>query len=319
MFLCLPTFLESQQEPKVMTAMCQDPKMIQAYKEGKDLYASIASLSFNKSYEDCLEFYLDENGNKTDKTNKEGKERRSSAKSILLGILYGRGLRSVAEQLNTTKKKAQEIQDKIFKGFPAIKKFNEDSLTMAKNEGYVTTFWGRKRRLPNIQLPELEFQYNGGMIDTDPLRFDMSTIVSDIPPQLIRKYKAKMQKAWGKERAKIIAEAKKEGLTIIDNNSKIADAKRQTVNARIQGSAADMTKKALAIIEQNERLKELGFKVVLQVHDEAVAECPIENAKECAELFAKCMADSAVDLGIPMNCDVVAFKQWYGEEISLKE
>lgn len=267
MFLCLPTFLESQQEPKVMTAMCQDPKMIQAYKEGKDLYASIASLSFNKSYEDCLEFYLDENGNKTDKTNKEGKERRSSAKSILLGILYGRGLRSVAEQLNTTKKKAQEIQDKIFKGFPAIKKFEEDSLIMAKNEGYVTTFWGRKRRLPNIQLPELEFQYNGGMIDTDPLRFDMSTVVSDIPPQLIRKYKAKMQKAWGKERAKIISEAKAEGLTIIDNNSKIADATRQTVNARIQGSAADMSKKAMVIIANNPRLKELGFKLLLQVHD----------------------------------------------------
>lgn len=78
----------SQQEPKVMTQMCGDKKMLQAYKEGKDLYAQIAALAFNKSYEECLEFYLDENGNKTDKTNKEGKERRNQAKSILLGILY---------------------------------------------------------------------------------------------------------------------------------------------------------------------------------------------------------------------------------------
>lgn len=75
----------SQQEPKLMTQMCQDEKMIMAYKQGKDLYAEIASLAFGKPYEDCLEFYLDENGKKTDKTNKEGKERRSQAKSILLG------------------------------------------------------------------------------------------------------------------------------------------------------------------------------------------------------------------------------------------
>ena len=69
----------SQQEPRVMTAMCQDAKMIQAYKEGKDLYASIASLAFNKPYEECLEFRPDGT------INKEGKERRSQAKSILLG------------------------------------------------------------------------------------------------------------------------------------------------------------------------------------------------------------------------------------------
>ena len=71
----------SQQEPKCMCVMCQDPTMIQAYKEGKDLYASIASLAFNKPYEDCLEFRPDGT------TNKEGKERRSQAKSILLGWL----------------------------------------------------------------------------------------------------------------------------------------------------------------------------------------------------------------------------------------
>ena len=49
----------SQQEPKVMTQMCGDPKMIKAYQEGKDLYAEIAALSFNTTYENCLEFRPD--------------------------------------------------------------------------------------------------------------------------------------------------------------------------------------------------------------------------------------------------------------------
>lgn len=53
--------------------------MINAYNQGKDLYAEIASLSFNTTYENCLEFRPDGT------TNPEGKERRSQAKSILLG------------------------------------------------------------------------------------------------------------------------------------------------------------------------------------------------------------------------------------------
>ena len=71
----------SQQEPRTMTQMCGDSKMIKAYQEGKDLYAEIASLSFNTAYENCLEFRPDGT------TNPEGKNRRSQAKSILLGRL----------------------------------------------------------------------------------------------------------------------------------------------------------------------------------------------------------------------------------------
>ena len=55
---------------------------------GKDLYATMASEIYKMPYADCMEFYLDENGKKTDKTNPEGKKRRSATKSILLGIMY---------------------------------------------------------------------------------------------------------------------------------------------------------------------------------------------------------------------------------------
>lgn len=86
---------KKQQEPKLTAHYSGDENMINAYLEGKDLYAIIASRSFNKPYEDCLEFYpagteieVDGKkvvcGNKTHQ-NKAGKERRSNAKSILLG------------------------------------------------------------------------------------------------------------------------------------------------------------------------------------------------------------------------------------------
>ena len=218
----------SQQEPKVMTVMCQDLSMIEAYKNGKDLYASIASLAFNKPYEECLEFRPDGT------TNKEGKERRSQAKSILLGILYGRGINSVAEQLHTTKTKAQQIQDKVFKGFPAIKQFEDDTIEMAETYGFVTTFWGRKRRLPEMQLPEFEFKWKPGYGDVDPLSFDVEYNETEVPEETQKYYIAKMRKNPYKKK-KVYEEAANEGIIITDNGGKIADATRQCVNSRIQG------------------------------------------------------------------------------------
>ena len=306
----------SQQEPKVMTQMCGDLKMIKAYQEGKDLYAEIAALSFNTTYENCLEFRPDGT------TNPEGKNRRSQAKSILLGVLYGRGVPSIAEQLGTTTKKAQAIKDSVFKGFPAIPKFEEDSLDMAYEKGYVTTLWGRKRRLPDLQLPEYEFRWRDGTPpDDDLLDFaedesDGMVGVSEVPEEIQNKYIRRLRQAYFGQKRKIFEEANKEGIWIVDNGAKIADAQRQCVNARIQGSAADMSKLAMILVGNDERLKELGFRLLIPVHDELIAECPEENVKECSERFAMLMAKAAESgLTIPIKCDVEITRAWYGEEI----
>lgn len=294
--------------------MCGDPKMIQAYQEGKDLYAEIAALSFNTTYENCLEFRPDGT------TNPDGKNRRSRAKSILLGVLYGRGVPSIAEQLGTTTKKAQAIKDSVFKGFPAIPKFEEDSLEMAYEKGYVTTLWGRKRRLPDLQLPEYEFKWRDDVPpDEDLLDFsEFSETVSEVPDELVSKYLRKLKRAYFGEKRKIFEEANKEGIWVIDNGVKIADAQRQCVNARIQGSAADMSKLAMILVGNDERLKELGFRLLIPVHDELIAECPEENAAECAERFAMLMSKAAESkLDIPIKCDVSITKCWYGDELKL--
>lgn len=315
MFLCLQTILRSQQEPKVMTQMCGDEKMLKAYQEGKDLYAEIAALSFNTTYENCLEFRPDGT------TNAEGKNRRSQAKSILLGVLYGRGVPSIAEQLGTTTKKAQAIKDSVFKGFPAIPKFEQDSLDMAYEKGYVTTLWGRKRRLPNLQLDEFEFSWkDGAPPEDDLLDFDDMNEPyfneTEVPEDVQEYYIEKLRKCWGSHKRKIFEAAANDGIIITDNGAKIADAQRQCVNARIQGSAADMSKLAMILVGKDERLKELGFRLLIPVHDELIAECPEENVKECAERFANLMSQAAEGrLTIPIKCDVSISKEWYGEEL----
>ena len=74
--------------------------MINAYKEGKDLYATIASGVYKTGYWGCMEHWEDGS------PNPEGKKRRGSVKSLLLGIMYGRGVSSIAEQIHGTKEEA---------------------------------------------------------------------------------------------------------------------------------------------------------------------------------------------------------------------
>lgn len=301
----------SQQEPKCLAALCAksgDRQLLDTFLAGKDLYSSIASVSFGYPYEECREFNAD------GITNKAGKERRTQAKSILLGILYGRGIESVAEQLKCTKEKAQSIKDQVFQGFPAIKEFEESSLQMSMECGYVTTVCGRKRRLFDLQLPEYEFKWVDGICRSD----DILDFSGDIPDYLIDKYFYRLKKAWGAEKRKIFEEANKEGIWIIDNGAKIADATRQCVNARIQGSAADLTKLAMIELADNKRLQELGFRLLIPVHDEIIAECPKENVKECSELLASVMSKAAEEiLKMPIKCDVAITDCWYGSEIKI--
>ena len=284
--------------------------MYNTFMQGKDLYSEIASKAFNKPYEECLEF------NKDGTTNKQGKERRTQAKSILLGVLYGRGVPSIAEQLNCTVEKAQAIKDSVFRGFPAIKKFEKDSLAMGEELGYVTTISGRKRRLPALQLDEYEFKWKNGVApDNDLLDFD-SEAEQEIPERTIRKYLTKLHNCRFNEKRKIFEQANEEDIWIVDNGAKIAEAVRQTVNARIQGSAADLTKLAMIELNNNQKLKDLGFRLLIPVHDEIIAECPEENVKECSKLLADTMSKAAERiLEMPIKCDVTITKEWYGEEI----
>ena len=310
----------SQQEPKCLAALCKkagDSQMYDTFMAGKDLYCEIASKAFNKPYDECREF------NPDGTTNKAGKERRTQAKSILLGVLYGRGEASIGEQLNCTTKKAKEIKESVFKGFPAIKKFEQDSLNMACELGYVTTVCGRKRRLPDLQLPEYEFKWkNGAPVDEDLLDFTIALtrteapVNTGVPEKTCRKYITRLKQAYFKDKWKIKQEAENEGILIIDNGGKIADASRQCVNSRIQGSAADLTKLAMIKLNNNAELKKLGFKLLIPVHDEVIAECPEENIKECSKLLAETMSKAAEEiLQMPIKCDVEVTRAWYGEAV----
>lgn len=315
MFKATPGYLMissdySAQEPRITSHMSNDKRMIQAYIDGKDLYCEIASIAFDVPYDECTEAF-----------GPEGKKRRNTAKAIVLGVCYGKGIASIAEDLHTSKQKASEIYHTIMREFPGLKQFIEDCKEMAYEKGYVDTIWGRKRRLPNIQLQKYVFEYVGSKDKNfDPLADDDED--DDLGPdeELMQYYTQQMDKAWGfVKRAEIKAEALKDGLKIIDNSGLIAESERQCVNARIQGSAADMTKRAMNLIWRDPLMKELGFRMLIPVHDEIIGEAPIDNAIAAAKRLSELMVLAADGLKVPFKCDSILCECWYGEEYDVND
>lgn len=305
----------SQQEPRCLAHMSGDEHMTQAYLDGKDLYATIASKIYNKPYEECKEFRPDGS------VNPEGKARRNSVKPVLLGIMYGRGVSSIAEQMKMTTEEAQKIIDDFFLGFPKVKEFVQFAQDNARAYGFVETAWGRKRRLPDMQLEPIELIIeNADLVDTfDPLNFDGGG--TEVTDEVYYKYLKLMNKAYGRAaREKVKQLAQEEGYKLIDNGGKIADAERQCVNSIIQGSAADMTKVAMIKLHKDERLRQLGYRLIIPVHDEVLGVCPIENAKEVRDILEYTMIH-VVDgkFKIPMKTDLSCTYRWYGDEINLSE
>ena len=304
----------SQQEPRILAHLSKDEKLIQSYKDGKDIYAQIASICFHKKYEDCKEFYPDGT------VNKEGKRVRGIMKAIVLGIMYGKEPDSIAKDLGISKKDANETYNSFFRLFPKVKDFMLDTQSMAREFGYVETMGGRKRRLPDMQLEFYEMKVIADKnINYDPLDFssNLENKVTEIDSEIKEELERKLKRAhWYQEKMQVVDYAEKEyGIKIIDNTTKISDATRQCVNSVIQGSAADMVKRAMLKISNDKELKDLGYKLLLSVHDELIGEVSQKNCKKAAKRVSEIMIEVS-QLCLPIKCDVEITKCWYGESIN---
>ena len=227
--------------------------------------------------------------------------------------MYGRGEHSIAEQLGCDVEEARSIKDNVYDAFPGIKKFERTSARMVKELGYVTTLWGRKRRLPDFNLPNYSFYY---LDDFGNINESMT-----VPNDIQKKHSDKLSNMFWKSRYQYIEDvAEKERIKIVDNGGKIADASRQIINSRVQGSSADMSKLALIKIHNDEELNKRGVKTIIPVHDEILIEVPIRYAKFVKRRFAEDMETAAKPkLTIPVCCDVTSALMWYGDEIDLDE
>ena len=227
----------SQQEPKILGFVAKDPAMIKAFSEGKDIYSTIASIAFNVPYEECLE-----NHPVTGEYQKEGKARRTQAKSIVLGVSYGRSIPSIAEQLfgsddtmsdDEKTKEAQKVYDSVMAAFPNLRQLMISAQATAKQKGYVETILGRRRHIPDMMLPPFAFEPMAGYVNPDIDPLDPSTLHNKevIPARIVDALtKEYASFKYNGQRYRRNNELYEEHIKVIDNRSKINDASRECVN-----------------------------------------------------------------------------------------
>lgn len=311
------TFVEEdfgQQEPRIMAHVSQDEnfkKALSLDENGKprDIYAEVGSAIFGNKYEDNLEHLADGT------FYKEGKERRKTAKTVLLATMYGMGPGTLASKLKVKKVDAIAKLEAFYNTYRDVRTASATSILIGKEQGYVEDIKGRRRRLKELQLPNFSAYY-----------ISDKTINETNPDGRITRYLEELEHNISNKAAvkKLIEEAKTYGIIIKSNESLIRRAERQCFNARIQGSAATMTKKVMIEIDKDPVLKNLDTHLVIQVHDEVIVECPIENAEKVRDRLATIMTNAGKLLGImdiPFVCDPVIERRWGMTEMSndLKE
>ena len=122
----------SQIELRVMAHLSDDKNMIEVFQEGKDLHAATAANIYKKPIDEVT------------------RDERTKSKRANFGIIYGITVFGLAERLDIPRDEAKMLIDGYFETFPQVHDYMEKSKEIARQKGYVTTLFGRRRYLPDI-------------------------------------------------------------------------------------------------------------------------------------------------------------------------
>ena len=122
----------SQIELRVMAHLSNDENMIRVFQEGKDLHAATAANIYKKPIEEVT------------------RDERTKSKRANFGIIYGITVFGLSERLDIPRDEAKMLIDGYFETFPQVYDYMEQSKEVARKQGYVTTLFGRRRYLPDI-------------------------------------------------------------------------------------------------------------------------------------------------------------------------
>ncbi len=122
----------SQIELRIIAALSEESTMIEAFKNGEDIHASTASKVFNVPLQDVT------------------REQRSNAKTVNFGIIYGVSAFGLSNQTDLSRAEAKELIETYYKTYPKLRKYINEQIEFARENGYVQTVLGRRRYLKDI-------------------------------------------------------------------------------------------------------------------------------------------------------------------------
>ncbi|RLB44342.1 MAG: DNA polymerase I [Deltaproteobacteria bacterium] len=218
----------SQIELRVFAHYSGDPAFKEAFERGEDIHTKTASEIMGVS------------------PDKVTPDMRRIAKAINFGIIYGMGPQKLSEELEIDLSSAKQYIATYYERYKGVLAYKERMIKEAKEKGYVTTLFNRRRYVPDIEHPK----------------------------QVIR-----------------------------------AEAERIAVNTPIQGTAADLIKKAM--INLHARLRREGYstRMLLQVHDELLFEAP-EAEVESVIPVIKGEMENVYRLDVPLKVDIGIGMNW---------
>ncbi|MDC1455618.1 DNA polymerase I [Amylibacter sp.] len=219
----------SQIELRILAHIAKIDTLKQAFHEGQDIHALTASQMFNVPLENMDPMV------------------RRQAKAINFGVIYGISGFGLARNLRIPRKEAQSFIDTYFERFPGIRTYMDETVSFAKENGYVETLFGRKIHTSEINAkgPQAGF------------------------------------------------------------------AKRAAINAPIQGTAADVIRRAM--VQMPNAIKHLPAKMLLQVHDELIFEVSKDALNETTEIVRNIMekaSEPVVKLDVPLVVDAGFGNNW---------
>lgn len=269
-----------QIEPRVLSHMADDKVMIDAYVNGRDLYIEMAMNVFKLEREYCEDGAYSPCGTY---------QPRKRIKAVLLGIMYGMGAYTLSQSIQSTVEEAEQLIEDFYETYPDIKAFIDMTHEEAATGEFVETMFGRKRRF--IGHKQIAKMYKAVAKKVyDVLGYVPSNIWrEEIPYNL----KQEFYKYSGVYQA----------------------VNRKSVNTKIQGTAADIMKKAM--IRVDKVVKKYGFKMLATIHDEVLLEVPetitLDQVAELEEAMI-----GTVQLKVPVKTDVEFSYRW-GSGISKNE
>ncbi|PCH57388.1 MAG: DNA polymerase I, partial [Legionellales bacterium] len=218
----------SQIELRIMAYLSQDPNLLAAFAAHDDVHAATAAEVFAITAEQVTV------------------AQRSKAKAINFGLIYGMSAFGLAKQLKVSRSEAQDYIDLYFARFPQVKAFMQQTRELAARDGYVSTIFGRKLYLTDINAK---------------------------------------------------------------NGIRRKAAERAAINAPMQGSCADIVKRAMLDVAAWIKTENLPIKMLLQVHDEIVFEIPDALVASASDKIVNIMQDAAKEY-LPLEVTVGVGINW---------
>jgi DNA polymerase I len=162
----------SQIELRVLANLASEPALMEIFAAGEDVHTATASRVFSVTAEQI------------------DPGMRSKAKMINYGIVYGLSDFGLADRLNIPREEAKEVIDAYLRRFPSIAKFIDSTIERAKEQGYVTTLWGRRRQIPELRARNYQVRTLGE-------RLAVNTVIQGTAADIIKLAMLRCDEALG--------------------------------------------------------------------------------------------------------------------------